>query len=167
VKMSTLMRCAVVGSLLAATIPLSAYADRGDFHDRGGFRDRGDFHDRGGFRDRGGERWHGDIRVFHERDFDRWRGGFWHHGFHDGRLGWWWVVTGLWFFYPAPIYPYPDPYTPPVVVVPQTTPPVAAAPPPPQYWYYCEPAKEYYPYVASCPVPWKAVPATPSGAPTQ
>jgi hypothetical protein len=147
---STLIRYALIGSLVAATLPLTAYADRGDF------------------RGRGGERWHGDIRTFHQRDFDRWRGGGWRHGYHDGRLGWWWVVAGLWFFYPAPVYPYPDPYTPPVVVVPQTAPPATSSgPPPTQYWYYCEPAKAYYPYVSSCPAPWKTVPATPSGAPTQ
>jgi hypothetical protein len=25
------------------------------------------------------------------------------------------------------------------------------------YWYWCEPARAYYPYVATCPVPWRAV----------
>jgi hypothetical protein len=42
--------------------------------------------------------------------------------------------------------------------------------PPPDYgypsprselWYYCEPARQYYPYVQSCPAPWIPVPPTP------
>jgi hypothetical protein len=34
------------------------------------------------------------------------------------------------------------------------------------YWYYCEPARQYYPYIHTCPVPWREVAATtlePSG----
>ena len=26
-----------------------------------------------------------------------------------------------------------------------------------QYWYYCDPAHAYYPYVSTCPVPWRPV----------
>ncbi|HUZ71675.1 MAG TPA: hypothetical protein VMU87_01710 [Stellaceae bacterium] len=67
-----------------------------------------------------------------------------------GRLGWWWVVGPTWYFYPAPIYPYPypDPYVPPVV----TAPPAAT-------WYYCSNPAGYYPYVPQCPVPWQPVQA--------
>ena len=95
----------------------------------------------------GGPGWHG---GFHERDIARWRGGAWFHGLHDGRMGWWWQVGPSWYFYPAPIYPYPDPYLPPVV----------AAPPPgaPQYWYYCQNPPGYYPYVPQCAGPWQPVP---------
>ena len=114
--------------------------------------------------------WHGDILRFDAHDMHRWRGGHWMHGNHGDRLGWWWVVGGLWYFYPGPIYPYPDPYrppvmeeSPPVVVAPQPAEPPAAQPQAPQYWYYCEPAKAYYPYAQTCPTPWKAVPATPTG----
>ena len=110
----------------------------------------------------GGDR---DIRHFEGRHLHVWRGGIWHHGRHEGRLGWWWVVGGLWYFYPEPIYPYPDPYVPPVVVVnpaPQSDMP--SVPPPAQNWYYCAASKSYYPYVSSCPAGWKTVPATPSGA---
>lgn len=124
------------------------------------------------------ERWHGDIRHFESHDRGLWRGGNWHHGRHDGRLGWWWVVAGTWYFYPQPVYPYPDPYQPPVVVV-QPSPVEVQAPPSPsaapqpaapaaaQSWYYCEAAKGYYPYVPSCPGGWKTVPAAPPGAPVQ
>ena len=101
-----------------------------------------------------GPRWHGEIGRFHDHDLGLWRGGRWTHGRHDGRLGWWWVVAGLWYFYPSPVYPYPDPYQPPVVLQPAQTPAS-------QYWYYCADPAGYYPYVAQCRVNWKQVPASP------
>lgn len=107
-----------------------------------------------------GPAWHGDIERFHEHDWQLWRGGRWVHGPHGGRVGWWWIVGGVWYFYPAPVYPYPNPWEPPVVM-PPVAPGVAPPPPPTQYWYYCESAKGYYPYVPSCPGGWKAVPASP------
>ena len=124
--------------------------------------------------DRDARRWGGDIRHFDRHDRGVWRRGSWHHGHHDGRLGWWWVVGGIWYFYPRPVYPYPDPYVPPVVV--QQSPvyvqqppeyvqqPSAAQQPVPsasQTWYYCDQARGYYPYVRECPGGWKPVPATP------
>ena len=127
--------------------------------------------------------WRGDIGVFEAHDAYRWRSGGWHHGWHGGRSGWWWVSGGAWYSYPQPVYPYPDPYRPPVVVVEQepvyvqipapapapvqivTSPPPVAARPAPQFWYYCDAARGYYPYVSSCPGGWKTVPATPSGVP--
>jgi hypothetical protein len=110
---------------------------------------------------RPGPAWHGDIRRFHEHDWNVWRGGHWTHGRHDGRMGWWWVTGGLWYFYPSPVYPYPSPWEPPPVTL--VSPPAGMAPPPPatQYWYYCEASNSYYPYVATCPAGWKQVPATP------
>ena len=115
-------------------------------------------HRRGFERDRHG-RWHGEIHRFHERDLRIWRGGRWYHGRHSGRLGWWWIVSGIWYFYPAPVYPYPDPYRPPVVIVPP-------APPTLQYWYYCSSPPGYYPYVPQCETNWQRVPATvPPGTP--
>ncbi len=117
-----------LGLTLAAAIALGVAAPAfADPHDR-------DWHDR-------------DIHRFHDRDFDRWRGGHWYHGWHDGRVGWWWLVGPSWYYYPRAVYPYPDPYVPPY-----------AAPGAPA-WYYCPPAQTYYPYVASCPVPWQVVPA--------
>src|SRR5271167_4079308 len=29
-----------------------------------------------------------------------WEGGQWRHEMHNGRLGWWWDVGGVWYFYP-------------------------------------------------------------------
>lgn len=109
--------------------------------------------------------WNGRVEHFERHDMGRWRGGNWRHGRHNGHLGWWWVAAGIWYFYPRPVYPYPDPYRPPVVVY---TPPAEAEPPvlmapqsAQQVWYYCEAAGAYYPYVASCPSGWKAVPPQP------
>ena len=95
----------------------------------------------------------GDIHRFRGHDFAIWRGGHWHHGFHGGRRGWWWIAGGVWYFYPAPIYPYPDPYLPPVV---QAAPPPAST----QYWYYCNNPPGYYPYVSACLNNWQPVPAS-------
>ena len=39
------------------------------------------------------------------------------------------------------------------------------AQPAPATWYYCESAKNYYPYVATCNEGWRSVPATPPPAP--
>jgi hypothetical protein len=89
-----------------------------------------------------------------------WRGGRWIHDMHDDRWGWWWVAGGMWYFYPQPVYPYPDPYTPPVVVVqPNVAPAPQAAG---RVWYYCQAYNGYYPYVANCPSGWSAVAPTPA-----
>jgi hypothetical protein len=142
-----IMRSRIFASLTATVLALSTVApafaqdrhdeDRRDFHhdDR-----HDDFHRHDGFRDH-------DPRHFHDHDFAVWRGGHWFHGRHDGRRGWWWMVGPTWYFYPAPIYPYPDP------LVPAYATPGASA------WYFCPPAQAYYPYVPSCPVPWQVVPA--------
>jgi hypothetical protein len=130
------IRSAIIAAALGlATLAPAAAQDHGRWHDGGGREwHGGDWHDR-------------DIRRFHERDFDHWRGGRWIHARHGGRFGWWWVVGPSWYFYPAPIYPYPDPYIPPY-----------AAPGAPA-WYFCPPAQAYYPYVPTCPVPWQIMPA--------
>lgn len=94
--------------------------------------------------------WHGDIGRFQEHDVRVWQSGRWHHGPHDGRHGWWWIVGGAWYFYPAPIYPYPDPYVPGFVDAP---------PDDIGYWYYCPYWGQYYPYVATCPGGWQPVAA--------
>ena len=156
-------RLEVIAVALAAVgafaLGLPAQAD-----ERHGTRDEGHFHGPERGHDLG--HWHGGgIEHFHERDFHVWSGGHWEHRWHDGRYGWWWFAGGLWYFYPAPIYPYPDPYVPPVAVAPAPPPAMASAPPPPQYWYYCDSARGYYPYVPACPSGWHAVPATPGTPP--
>jgi len=84
--------------------------------------------------------WGGDIHNF---PHEIWRGGHWWHGRYGGRPGWWWIVGPNWFWYPAAIYPYPDPFTPP-----------GAAP---GFWYYCAFYSQYYPYVGVCPSDWQPV----------
>ncbi|MGB8339329.1 MAG: hypothetical protein WCD07_02195 [Burkholderiales bacterium] len=103
------------------------------------------------------QQWHGDIRNFHKHDLGRWSGGHWYSGRHSGRSGWWWIVGPTWYFYSAPVYPYPDPYLPQVVIV---APPVQPEVPP-QYWYYCADPAGYYPYVPRCRVNWQTVLPTP------
>lgn len=101
-----------------------------------------------------------DYRSFSPAERRAWGRGYWAHDWHDGRYAWWWVVGGSWYFYTEPVYPYPT-YVPPAVVIQQAPPPVPAGPPPVQVWYYCASPQGYYPYVASCSVPWQPVPATP------
>ena len=104
-----------------------------------------------------GHHWHGDdIHRFHEQDYGHWREGGWRHGFHDGRNGWWWVVAGAWYFYPAPVYPYPDPYTPSTVIV-ESAPVAPQVVAPPSSVYYCTNPAGYYPYVARCFDTWQRV----------
>ena len=107
--------------------------------------------------------WHGfwgrDFHSFGPGDLALWRGGAWVHGWHAGRFAWWWNVDGGWYFYPAPIYPYPT-YIPPAIVV-QQAPPVPTGLPPAQSWYFCDDPKGYFPYVASCNGPWRGVPVAP------
>jgi hypothetical protein len=103
---------------------------------------------------------------FHGRDYGHfspaergiWRSGHWVHDWHDGRFAWWWTAGGGWYFYPAPIYPYPT-YVPPAIIV-QQPPPVPTGLPPSQSWYFCDNPQGYYPYVASCNGPWREVPTT-------
>ncbi|WP_337996887.1 RT0821/Lpp0805 family surface protein [Oleispirillum naphthae] len=78
---------------------------------------------------------------------DGWHRGHWRHDWHDGRFGWWWAVGPAWYYYPAPIYPYPNPYAPPSVV----------AAPAGQYAYYCANPAGYYPAVAQCLMSWQLV----------
>lgn len=86
--------------------------------------------------------------VSHGADVDHWDDGQWFHGDHLGRVGWWWVVGGAWYFYPSPVYPYPDPYA----YVPRSE-----AGPLSNYAYYCPSVNSYYPYVTECPWGWRLV----------
>jgi len=177
----------VVASLVAA-FSSASYADndgrrgdtwRGDDRriERGGDRSRGEDRHKGRVnksikRHKSlAPRRRGDGGHYDRHDITIWRGGNWHHGRYNGHLGWWWVVGGLSYLYPQPIYPYPDIYLPPNVVTrpapgysgstAEIEPSVAS-----QSWYYCESLDSYYPYAPTCPEGWQTVPATPP-APTQ
>jgi hypothetical protein len=72
-----------------------------------------------------------------------WEGGQWHHQVYNGRMGWWWDVGGVWYFYPqrfdgppgyisedyADDVAYGDPG--PAPVAGAYAPPPGAYPPPP------------------------------------
>ena len=67
-----------------------------------------------------------------------WDGGRWHHEMHNGRMGWWWDVGGVWYFYPQPIEGPPtyvsDDFVDDVAYADAPgypPPPAAYAPPPP------------------------------------
>jgi hypothetical protein len=71
-----------------------------------------------------------------------WEGGRWHHQVYNGRMGWWWDVGGVWYFYPQrfdgpPAYiseDYVDDVaydSGPAPVVGAYAPPPGAYPPPP------------------------------------
>jgi len=117
-----------------------------------------------------------DVLLLDRYELRTWRGGQWRHEWHNGRLGWWWFVGGVWYLYERPIYPYPlvisgtafvEPVIvappAPVVVMPGGQPTVAAPAAPPQtpLWYYCDNPAGYYPYVPSCNTPFRPVPAKP------
>ncbi len=103
---------------------------------------------------RGPHRFAGDFRHFGPDDRALWRSGGWRHDYHDGRLGWWWIVDGMWYWYDDPIYPYPGTvsvvtYAPPPVEA-YTPPPAVPVTAPPRFRYYC-PEHGYYPQVQTCP----------------
>jgi len=142
---------ALAATLVAVAAPAMADGPHGDGYHGGGYHG-GYYH--------GGHPFYGrDYYGFNHREVEVWRGGGWQHDWHDGRYGWWWITGGYWYFYPEPIYPYPD-YVPPAVIV-QQAPPVPSGLPPMQTWYYCDNPQGYYPYVASCNNPWQQVPAQP------
>lgn len=153
---------AASAALVLGLLALVAAPSRAAQHEERGHEERGRAEMR-----REGPAFRGEIGRFHEHDWSVWHGGRWEHGYHGDRLGWWWVAGGLWYFYPYPVYPYPDPYVPPVVVTPPVAPAVEPPPPTPTHWYYCGSSRGYYPYVPSCPEGWQQVPANPAvgGAP--
>jgi hypothetical protein len=163
-----LVLAATVAATAAMVLAQPAWAARpggghGDWH--GGWHGpHGDWHESHG--DWHGPVFHSDGRFFDDHDWGLWKAGRWSHEWHDGRLGWWWVAGGIWYFYPAPVYPYPDPYAPPevVAVAPQ---PIGSDLPQANTWYHCSSPDGYYPYVATCPSGWQSVPAETAGAPPQ
>ena len=51
---------------------------------------------------------HGHTHGFSAHQLAMWKGGMWRHEFHGGRMGWWWAVGGVWYFYAEPVYPFPE-----------------------------------------------------------
>lgn len=155
------MKKTVLGLCLTATalilaIPLPALAERG--YDRGGYHR------------------HENNRYYGRHTERQWHSGRWHHGSYSGRIGWWWIVDGLYYPYTQrsnayPVYqetvvieqPVPQPtiiVQQPVQMQPQYSTGVAPQPST-NLWYYCDASRMYYPYVNTCASGWRAVPATP------
>lgn len=158
-----------------AALTLPAAADDRDHreHDRDHREHDRDHHDRDRHDHRDHHDFHGhDFRFFTPLELSLWTGGAWFHEWHDGRLGWWWVADGAWYWYPEPVYPYPTYVSEPVAVVqpppppayppppaPVVAPPPQEGAPPPASWYYCDNPQGYYPYVQQCMSGWRQVPA--------
>jgi hypothetical protein len=98
---------------------------------------------------------HTDFAHFSPSQHAAWVGGHWNHGWHNGHFGWWWFAGGAWFFYDAPIYPYPG------YVADEYVDDYSDDYDGGQYWYYCQNPAGYYPYVQRCGNPWQPVPPTP------
>jgi hypothetical protein len=67
-----------------------------------------------------------------------WREGRWRHTARNGRLGWWWDVGGVWYYYPGPIDGPPS-YVSDVEAIEEASSPPAAPQTrraPPQTFYY-------------------------------
>jgi hypothetical protein len=107
-----------------------------------------------------------DVREFDRHEFARWHDGHWHNSWHDGRLGWWWQVDDVWYWYDRPVYPFP------LVVAPlysetvvEVTPvvalaPIAPLPAAPQVAYRCAAPDGFYPAVSACASGWQQVALT-------
>lgn len=104
-----------------------------------------------------------------------------HHHHHGG--GHWsgsWVIGLPWVYGPGyygpgyygygpgygwgTVYGYPGPWERQVIIERERAPEpeMPSGPPPAALWYYCDSAGTYYPYVSTCPEPWREVPAEPA-----
>lgn len=94
----------------------------------------------------GGAVSHGEARHFNSFGRGAVNEGRAFHGRRGGRGGGWWIAGPGWYYYPAPVYAYPDPYWYPDDEAYGET-----------YWYYCPSVGGYYPYVQACPGGWTTV----------
>ncbi len=91
------------------------------------------------------------FAEFTSQEKEAWTHGSWRHTWHHHHFGWWWFADGFWFFYPEPLYPYPD-YVGPEYYYEEGA---------DYYWYWCDDPPGYYPYVQQCNDDWQPVPPTP------
>jgi hypothetical protein len=125
-----------------------------------------------------------DFRHFTPVERRWWTGGHWRHTRWHGRLGWWWNVGPSWYFYDAPVYPYPESVSPTYDEDENyddenygdqdqggydNSGPGGDQDMGPGYggggagvWYHCSKPEGYYPYVKECRNGWEQVPANPS-----
>ncbi|MBU3625923.1 hypothetical protein ICN48_06710 [Polynucleobacter sp. JS-Safj-400b-B2] len=112
------------------------------------------------------EGWRNENQIdrFSEYDIHIWDSGHWQHEIRDGRLGWYWLVNGVYYPYQYPSYPSPYPYL-PSPYLEQSQPPALDEPvmhSDHPRWFYCEDSKSYYPYIAFCNPGWKIITPVPS-----
>jgi hypothetical protein len=96
----------------------------------------------------------------------RWSGGRWSQTCWGGRCGWWWATGGLWYFYAAPVYPYPLEVSPITYAAPIYDPaysPDMTGLAPQSNFSYCDNPQGYYPTVPQCNTPWHEY-RTPAGS---
>ncbi len=130
-----------------------------------------------------------DFRHFSPAEHRWWGGGRWRHTWWHGRYGWWWNVGPSWYFYDAPVYPYPTEVSPtyyddenyddddqggyddqggqggyddqgPGPGQQDMGPGYGGGGP--GVWYHCNKPEGYYPYVKNCRSGWEQVPAQPN-----
>ena len=98
---------------------------------------------------------HGPVLKLSVGERARWRGGRWWHGRRHGRVGWWWLTGGIWYWYPARVGVYPAEIS--TTAVYDYAPEGRSD----DSWYYCEDPKGYYPYIRECPTGWQRVSPVP------
>jgi hypothetical protein len=97
----------------------------------------------------------GHVRHLNAVQLRHWHGGKWWHGKRHGRLGWWWLAGGIWYWYPERVGAYPTEISAEAVYD------YAPEGQSDDSWYYCSDPEGYYPYVKSCNGDWKRVPIQP------
>jgi hypothetical protein len=106
-----------------------------------------------------------DFRTLNPAERADWLRGRWHHGCRNRICGWWWFTGTYWYWYAAPIYPYPDYISTYEAEESDEEAPAEATPPPDlsgDTYYYCADPSGYYPEISACNVPWEAVSAGPT-----
>lgn len=119
----------------------------------------------------GHRRWWGPGPGWYHGGYWGWNHGYWFHGAYSGYTGWWWVVGPAWYYYPAPVYPYPPTDGPPPGYIAQNVPPPPAANgevpagvkngTQKAFTYYCASTQSYFPNVKSCSEGWAVSPVKP------
>lgn len=155
----------LAGAALSLSVPSFA-ADRDRHRDRARAGHHGQGHGDRVVRGQGPRRHlvrnkrfgHGPVLKLSVGDRGRWRVGRWWHGRRHGRVGWWWLTGGIWYWYPDRVGAYPAEVS--TTAVYDYAPEGRSD----DSWYYCENPQGYYPYVQSCNVDWKPVPIQPQSA---
>ncbi|MBV9992998.1 MAG: hypothetical protein JOZ72_17100 [Alphaproteobacteria bacterium] len=170
----TILTALLAGAALFAASP--SWAERVHptpvGHEHPAWRHPGAWHG-GGWRGRG---WGARERFVFRHDFRHlspiehrwWVGGHWHHMRWHGRWGWWWGVGGAFYWYPTPVYPYPEDISSTYYYDDQDEDgdygDYQGVGPGDQgggMWYHCASPEGYYPYVKECKGGWESVPAEP------